>query len=145
MFVVDTNVLIYAFIRECPQHVEARELIETWGSSGEPWSVTWSIVYEFLCVSTQRAAFPHPPSFSESWHFVQALRTLPSFTVLSETERHAEVLDGLVRDYPHMRGSRLHDLHIVALMREHGITEIRTADTDFHQFKFLRVTNPLGA
>ena len=35
-----------------------------------------------------------------------------------------------------------HDLHIAAVMREHGITEIG-ADTDFHQFKFLRVVNPL--
>jgi predicted nucleic acid-binding protein len=30
-----------------------------------------------------------------------------------------------------------------ALIREHGVTEIRTADTDFHQFGFLTVTNPL--
>jgi len=28
-------------------------------------------------------------------------------------------------------------------MREHGITEIRTADADFHQFRFLTVVNPL--
>jgi predicted nucleic acid-binding protein len=28
-------------------------------------------------------------------------------------------------------------------MKEHGIPEIRTADTDFHQFPFLRVVNPL--
>ena len=37
----------------------------------------------------------------------------------------------------------MHNLHIAALMREHGVTEIRTADTDFHQFKFLQVVNPL--
>jgi len=28
-------------------------------------------------------------------------------------------------------------------MREHGVREIVTADTDFLQFDFLRVTNPL--
>jgi predicted nucleic acid-binding protein len=37
----------------------------------------------------------------------------------------------------------LHDLHIAALMREHGVAEIRTADIGFHEFKFLRVVNPL--
>ena len=31
------------------------------------------------------------------------------------------------------------------LMREHGITEIRTADADFHQFRFLTVVNPLDS
>jgi predicted nucleic acid-binding protein len=28
-------------------------------------------------------------------------------------------------------------------MREHGVQEIVTADTDFLQFPFLRVVNPL--
>jgi hypothetical protein len=143
VFVVDTNLLVYAFIRECPGHVQAQRLVQEWGSSAEPWYVTWSIVYEFLSVSTQRSAFPHPPSFSESWGIVQTLRTFPSFDVLLETEHHADVANELVREYPHMAGTRFHDLHIAAVMREHGITDIRTADTDFHQFKFLRVTNPL--
>jgi len=34
-------------------------------------------------------------------------------------------------------------LDAAALMREHGVVEIRTADMGFHQFKFLRVVNPL--
>jgi uncharacterized protein len=143
VFLVDTNLLVYAFIRECPGHAQARDLVEEWGSSAERWSVTWSIIYEFLSVSTQRSAFPHPPSFSESWSFVQTLRILPSFEILAETDRHAEVIDELVREYPHISGTRFHDLHIAAVMSEHGITDIRTADADFHQFKFLRVTNPL--
>jgi predicted nucleic acid-binding protein len=29
-------------------------------------------------------------------------------------------------------------------MREHGVREVRTADTDFHQFPFLEVVNPLA-
>jgi len=67
----------------------------------------------------------------------------PSFEILPETERHPEGLDELVREYPHISGTKFHDLHIAAVMREHVITENRTADTDFHQFKFLRVTNPV--
>lgn len=143
MFVVDTNVLVYAFIQDCPGHAQARRLVEEWGSRTEPWSVTWSIIYEFLSVSTQRAAFARPPSFADSWTFIQTLRMSPSFEILAETERHPEVIDELVHDYPQMSGSRFHDLHIAAVMREQGVTDIRTADTDFHQFKFLRVTNPL--
>jgi predicted nucleic acid-binding protein len=64
--------------------------------------------------------------------------------VLVVTERHAAVLDQLVIGHPRLRGNPLHDLHIAALMMEHGVAEIRTADTDFHQFSFLRVVNPLA-
>jgi predicted nucleic acid-binding protein len=60
-----------------------------------------------------------------------------------ETERHAAIIEDLAHEYPALSGTRFHDLHIAAVMREHGITEIRTADAGFHQFTFLRVTNPL--
>lgn len=33
----------------------------------------------------------------------------------------------------------------VALMREHGIRAIHTADADFHRFKEITVVNPLLA
>jgi predicted nucleic acid-binding protein len=82
-------------------------------------------------------------SFADAWSFIESVRLSPSFGILVETERHAEVVCDLTREYPHISGNRLHDLHIAALMREHGVVEFRTADTDFHQFKFLRVVNPL--
>ncbi len=37
----------------------------------------------------------------------------------------------------------MHNLHTAALMKELVVSEILTADTDFHQFRFLRVENPL--
>ena len=143
MFVVDTNLLIYAADEDFPGHSQVRQLLRQWGGSSEEWYVTWSIVYEFLSVATQRSAFAHPLWLSQAWHFIDVLRAYPSFKILMETERHADVVRDLVSEYPHMSGTRFHDLHIAAVMREHGITEIRTADTDFHQFKFLRVSNPL--
>jgi len=143
LFVVDTNLLVCAAILECPGHDRAEQLLREWSASDERWFVTWSIIYEFLSVSTQRSAFASPPSFGVAWNYVVALNALPSFGILVETPRHAFVIRELVREYPHMAGTRFHDLHIAAIMRENGVTEIRTADTDFHQFKFLRVRNPL--
>ncbi len=92
---------------------------------------------------THRSALAGPADFADAWSFIESLRSSPSFGILVETERHAEVVRDLTREYPHVSGNRLHDLHIAALMREHGVVEIRTADLGFHQFKFLRVVNPL--
>jgi predicted nucleic acid-binding protein len=63
--------------------------------------------------------------------------------VLVATDRHADVLADLVASHGHIKGNLVHDLHIVALMLEHGVPEIRTADADFRQFGVLRVVNPL--
>jgi hypothetical protein len=143
VFVVDTNLLIYAAVSESPWHDRARQLVEEWRRSAEAWLITWSVGYEFLRVVTHRAALRRPVGFADAWSFIDSLRVSPSFGILVETERHAEVVRELTREYPHVSGNHLHDLHIAALMREHGVVEIRTADAGFHQFKFLRVVNPL--
>lgn len=143
MFVVDTNLLLYAADEYSAAQKRMRSLLKEWGSSTEPWLTTWSVVYEFLRVATHRSVFAHPLTFADAWSFVEALRASPSFGFLVETDRHGEVVCDLAQEYPRMSGNRLHDLHIAALMREHGVVEIRTADIGFHQFKFLRVVNPL--
>ena len=143
MFVVDTNLLIYAAIRKSPAHDQASRLVAEWRSSAEPWLITWSIAYEFLRAVTHRSILAGPLAFADAWSFIESLRASPSFGILVETDRHPEVVRDLTREYPHVSGNLVHDLHIAALMREHGVVEIRTADTDFHQFKFLRVVNPL--
>jgi len=143
LFLVDTNLLIFAADEDSPRQQRMRGLLVDWGSDIEPWFVTWSVVYEFLRVATHRSVFTHPLTFAEAWSFMESLRASPSFGILVETDRHAEVVRDLTLEYPRLSGNRLHDLHIAALMKEHGVVEIRTADLGFHQFKFLRVVNPL--
>jgi uncharacterized protein len=143
LFVVDTNLLLYAADEYSATQKRMRSLLREWASSTEPWLTTWSVIYEFLRVATHRSVFAHPLTFADAWSFIEGLRASPSFGVLMETDRHVEVVRELTHEYPHVSGNRLHDLHIAALMREHGVVEIRTADTDFHEFKFLRVVNPL--
>ena len=143
MFAVDTNLLIYATDEYSPYHERMRNALSEWGSGPEDWFITWSVVYEFLRVATHRTIYKRPLIFAEAWAFIVSLRTSASFGILVETERHAEVVRELTLEYPRLSGNRMHDLHIAALMREHGVVEIRTADVGFHQFKFLRVVNPL--
>ncbi len=145
MFVVDTNLLLYAVNPDSPEHGPARALLEDWRRGTRSWFLTWGIIYEFLRVGTHRQVFPRPLTLPKAWSFVTALLAARRCGILLETERHAEVLDELAAAFPRLSGNPVHDLHTAALMKEHGVSEIRTADTDFHQFEFLRVVNPLPA
>lgn len=69
----------------------------------------------------------------------------PRSQVIVATDRHGEVLRDLAEECPWATGSLARDLHTVALMREHGIREIRTADPDFLKFRFLDVVDPFRA
>ena len=69
----------------------------------------------------------------------------PAAGILAETERHSAVLAEVCAAHARLAGNPVHDLHTAVLMREHGVSEIRTADADFHQFRFLTVVNPFVA
>lgn len=143
MFVIDTNILLYAVNPDAPEHQGAHRLVSAWRAGDRPWFVTWGIIYEFLRVSTHPRIFPNPLTLKQARAWVAALLAGSSDTILVPTDRHASVLDELVAAHPALRGNPVHDLQIAALMMEHGVPEVRTADTDFHQFGFLRVVNPL--
>jgi uncharacterized protein len=143
VFVVDTNILLYAVNPDAPEHEAARGLLEQWRAEDRPWFLTWRIFYEFLRVSTHRAVFSKPLDATSAREFLRVLMLSPSADFLVETERHEQVLDEVIRAHPRLAGNVTHDLHIAVLMREHGVPEIRTADTDFRQFRFLEVVNPL--
>lgn len=143
MFLVDTNLLVYARNERAPENVAARQFLENCRTQGESWLATWSIFYEFLRVVTHPRIFTNPLSLGEGWDFLHALMVSPSFGLIQETERHGDIIRDLGRRYPGVRGNHVHDFHIAALMFEHGVREIRTADDGFHRFRFLNVVNPL--
>ncbi|MDX1379527.1 MAG: TA system VapC family ribonuclease toxin [Xanthomonadales bacterium] len=143
MFVVDTNVLLYAVDADSEFHVPCRNLIEKARGQAAPWFLTWGICYEFLRVSTHPNVYRHPWNSAAAWQFLDTLLACPGLSVLTETRRHAAVLRQCLDEMPETRGNLIHDLHTATLMREHGIARIVTRDTDFHRFGFLEVIDPL--
>lgn len=144
MFVIDTNVLLYAINPDAPEHGVVRKLVEQWRRGDRAWFVTWSIIYEFLRASTHPRVFPSPITLRQAQAWIADLVAGHPDRVLVATDRHSRILEEVVAQHPRLRGNPVHDLHIATLMLEHGVSEIRTADSDFHQFAFLRVVNPLG-
>jgi uncharacterized protein len=144
MFVVDTNLLLYAVNTGAREHRRSRELLDGWCADRLPWFVTWGILYEFLRVATHPAVFPHPLSPERAWAFVSALLDSSSAGVLTETPRHREVASWLWEQTRDLRGNLVHDAHVATLMREHGVSRIYTHDNDFRRFQFLEIVDPLA-
>ncbi len=143
MIVVDTNVLVYAADGDSQFHTPCRDWLEQRRGRSDVWYTTWPIFYEFLRVTTHPRVMRRPWSISEAWHFVRALIASPGLDIIVPTQRHAEVASQVITELPHLGGNLLHDAHTAILMREHGIRQICTRDTDFHRFPFLEVIDPL--
>jgi len=144
VFVVDTNILLYAADRDAPEHVKCRSLLESWREQSAPWYLTWGIVYEFLRVTTHPNIFRKPLALGDAWTFVEAVLAAPSVGILLETEHHQQVAADVVAEMPDLNGNIVFDAHTAILMREHGIKTIYTRDTDFNRFRFLDVIDPIS-
>lgn len=145
MFVVDTNVLVYAADERAAEHERCRALLDGWRQQGGAWYLTWGICYEFLRVVTHAGVFRRPWRADQALLFIIALQKSPGLGMLVPTERHGRVLAEVIAEVPLLAGNLLHDTETAVLMREHGIRRICTRDTDFHRFRFLEPIDPLTA
>ena len=141
MRAVDTNVLVYAEIRNSRFHERARAVLAECAEGAAAWAIPWPCVYEFLRVVTHPKVY-HPPVPAEvALADLRSLLASPSLILLSETPGHGDVMDSMVRSAG-VTGNLIHDAHIAALCVEHGVTELITGDRDFHRFRELTIVDP---
>ncbi|MFQ5743412.1 MAG: TA system VapC family ribonuclease toxin [Acidobacteriota bacterium] len=141
--IIDTNLLLYAANADADEHEAAAEFLVRAGTSPEQWYFTEGILYEFLRVATHPAVFPKPLDWQEGVRFLRPLVSSSRFRVILAGERHWDVLEQVLGQLSHPAGNLFFDIRTVALMREHGIREVYTNDTDFLQFSGIKVINPL--
>jgi toxin-antitoxin system PIN domain toxin len=145
VLVVDTNILVYAADSDSQFHAPCSDWLERQRARPDAWYTTWSILYEFLRVTTHPRVMRRPWSTPQAWEFVVALLASPGLGLLVPTQRHADVAGEVISELPHLSGNLIHDLHTAILMREHGIGRICTRDADFSRFPFLEAVDPVRA
>lgn len=140
---IDTNILLYAANRDAEEHPAAVKFLIDAANSADLWYLTEGILYEFLRVATHPKVFTKPLTWKEGLTFLSPFLQSPRFRLLAAEPRHWELLEKTLRDLSHPAGNLFFDIRTVVLMREHGVTNIYTTDTDFLQFRAIKVINPL--
>lgn len=141
---VDTNVLLYGANSSAPEHRAAVGFLARAGGGSHRWYLTDGILYEFLRVATHPRVFPRPLSWRESLEFLSPFLHSRSFSILRAGDRHWQLLANLLPELTRPAGNLFFDIRTAVLMREHGVRDIYTTDTDFLQIPGIRVINPLA-
>lgn len=141
---LDTNLFVYATYPQFPQFPKARDFLKSCMEGPHTWSLSWSVVYEYLRVVTHPALFSEDVlSFPKALENVTRFLSSPHVEMIQETTEHTRHLEETARGPQTLSGNILHDAHIVVLMKEHDLQTIYTADTDFNRFKNIEAVNPL--
>jgi hypothetical protein len=138
---LDTNILVYARREETPWHQPARALLKQLAEGERPWALLWTCLYEYLRVVTHPRVFHPPTDLEAALEDLERLVESPSVVLLGEGPGHVRAMGEALRSGA-VSGNLVHDGHVVALLREHGVRELWTADRDFTRWTGLRVRNP---
>lgn len=142
---LDTNLLLYAHIGQFPQHAAARRFLESVLENDSPYCLSWQVYYEYIRVVSHPKVLKTPLSVQQAINDLKPYVADPRCQILVETEGHTAVFEALMRRLPSSKGNFIHDCHYAALLKEHGVTRIATADMDFRKFDFLEVVDPLAS
>jgi len=130
---LDTNILIYAHRSEMPQHGLALTQLKGIVEGNLPWALPLFCIGEFVRVVTHPRVFSPPTSLEMALDFLERLLESPSARLLAPGDTFMSAFAEACRQAA-VRGNLAFDAQVVAVCREHGVTEILTEDRDFARF-----------
>jgi len=138
---VDVNVLLYASDSSSRFHDGARTLLERLARGPDLLYLFWPVVMGYLRIATHPAIFARALPPDEATANVEELLDLPHARTAGEEGGfwgyYRAATAGVV-----VRGNLVSDAHLVALMRQHGVTTLWTHDRDFRRFDAIQVRDP---
>jgi uncharacterized protein len=142
VFVVDTNLLLYAINDEAEQHDASRAWLDDALSGKATIGFAWIALVGFLRISTSRSVFANPLPIDEALLQVEEWLSSPAAVVLHPTERHVRYVADLLRPLG-VAGNLVNDAHLAVLAVEHKATVV-SFDHDFGRFDGVRWELPRG-
>ena len=141
MILVDANLVLYATIRDYPQHLRARRWFEDRLNAPPRVGLPWPTILAFVRITTNARLFPRPLSVTDAWHHVEEWLALPNVWIPREGERHSEIVGRLLRETT-AAANLVSDAHLAAIAIEHALI-LCSSDRDFSRFRDLHWENPL--
>jgi uncharacterized protein len=139
----DANLLLYASDEASPRHAAAREMLARFAAGPSLVYLFWPVVLAYLRIATHPSVFEQPLDPEAARANVASLLDRPHVRAPGEQPGFWPLLDRTLGEGT-VRGNLVSDAHLVALMRQHGVTVIWTTDRDFRRFDGIRARDPFA-
>jgi hypothetical protein len=141
MYLIDVNVLVYAYREDAPDHRPYRVWLEGCLGSEQAYGLADLVLAGFLRVATHPKVFDPPSPLESALRFVNEIRNQPNCVIVAPGPRHWEIFTRLCRA-GNAKGNLVADAYLAALAIESG-SEWITTDRDYSRFPELRWRHPL--
>lgn len=141
MILPDANLILYAHIKDFPQHQASKAWLEKTLAEGEIVALAWQVITAFVRIGTNPKLFKFPMAIKQVENRLGALFALPNIKVVSPTDKHWQIFLKLLKE-TNAAGNLVMDAHLAALAIEHS-ARLASSDDDFKLFADLDYFNPL--
>lgn len=141
---VDVNVLVYASDESSERHTRAKDLVAHIASSSSITYLFWPVLIGYLRIVTHPSILERPLAPTEALENVDNLVSRPQIRAPGEGDRFWDSFKSAARAAV-PRGDVVPDVHLAALMHEHGVSRIWTGDRGFRRFEGVTVLDPFHA
>ena len=141
MILPDANLILYAFIKDFPNHQKSKVWLEKVLSDAETIGLSWQVMTAFVRIGTNPKLFAKPLSINQVENTLGLLLVHPNVKLLSPTSKHWQIFVNLLKA-TNAQGNLVMDAHLAALAIENN-ARLASTDTDFKLFRDLDYFNPL--
>ncbi len=141
MILPDANLVLYAHIKDLPQHKASLTWLEKVIADGEIIGLSWQVITAFIRIGTNPKLFKLPMTMRQIEKSLSALFALPNVELITPTEQHWKIFLKLLKESKAV-GNLVMDAHLAALAIEHN-ARLASTDNDFKVFSGLDYYNPL--
>lgn len=141
MFLMDVNVLVYAYREDVANHSECHQWLESVVNAHAVFGYSELVLSGFLRVVTHPKIFETPSSISNAFLFVNQFKNAPNAVCIAPGAMHWQIFDNCIRQID-AKGNDIPDAYHAALALEWNCEWV-TMDKGFKLFKGLKCKNPL--
>jgi len=143
-YLIDTNVLIYAYNLDSPYHVKCREIVENCMNGYVSSYIADKNLYEFMAVVTDKRRIEKPVGIEEVSEVIDSIENSQIDIIYSSHFSLLKTLE-LVKKYD-IKRQDIFDFVLVGIMLDHNINKIFTLnEEDFSMIEEINIVNPINS
>jgi toxin-antitoxin system PIN domain toxin len=139
----DANVLLYASDSASPRQVPSQRLVARFAEGPGLVYLFWPVLMAYLRIATHPGIFERPLTPKDAQANVDSLLSRPHIRTPAEEPGFWTVFQRSAGQQV-VRGNLVPDAHLAALMRQHGVDTIWSADRDFRRFDGITARDPFA-
>lgn len=142
MILVDANLLVYAYVKDVPQHEATLDWLDRQLNEAPRVGLPWASLLAFVRLVSNPKIFKNPVSLPVAWQQAETWLSAPSAWIPTPTNRHTTIL-GTLLSTEGLQANDVPDVHLAALAIEHDLL-LCSGDGGYDRFADLKWQNPLS-